>query len=1116
LRYAAERLIGRETELARLDKAWKDPATHVVSIVAWGGVGKTALAAEWMTQFAARNWDGVDAYFDWSFYSQGTREQGAASTDTFLDAALRHFGAAEVADSAAGPEVKGSRLAELVAAERTLLILDGLEPLQHGPGPVEGQLKDPGLSALLRGLAQRPVTGLCLATTREKLTDLNAYHRKTVDEWTLEHLSDEAGAELLHRAGANRAGNAAIGPGDAELRAASCEVGGHALTLHLLGRYLALAHGGDIRRRDLVDFQEADNEIQGGHAFRVIDAYERWLLQTGEAGERQVAVLRLLGLFDRPADPGCLAALRAEPVIAGLTDPLIGLTDAQWNLTLSRLEDAGLLTRTPWHPPTIVGYDEETAKTATSGLPLGAPQPFHPHTGTPAHSLTPFALDAHPLLRERFARKLADENPNGWREAHRRLYEHLKASVPYWPEGLDGLQPLYQAVAHGCGAERHGEAFHEVFWERTLRNRGSEWMPYSTYRLGAVSSDLAALRNFVEDAWHRPAKCLSDQCQFRVLGQIGYDLRAMARLQDAYRAMVAALDIAPHLGEKDLEQAAIIASNLSTVCANLTTLEEAAKYAERSVGFARECGNWFRPVICLTFLADCLHQAGKTQESVALFREAEALQRAKTPHYPYLYTGNGFRYLELLLAQGDHGEVLRRLDRMWKWRTGTESLYSMGLYSLARGEALRVGALAMGSHSLDTTRRVADYWLSKAIGQLVKAGREDFLPRALLARAALRATQDRLDEADQDLSQAQVIAERGPMRLHMADIQLTRARLFHDKAALAEARGLIEGWGYHRRDGELADAEEEAERWPAPEPDPASTPASTADPIRGSGIAPTPGTRSSAPLEETTVIKTIVELDLIGYSDKARELQENLGAEVVMQLNEQIQALVDAGLDAAGVPRNQALLADTGDGGMLLFDEAAAAHRFAQAAHRACEAHNQDTTLASAQRWFRIGIATGEVAMKVEAGTRKVAGIDLSNVVRLETAGTAGHILIDADTYDALPGEFQSDYVGPEEITGKRNERFQVYRCIVTGPAPGPAAPTVMSILDLFDALNPRDQLHRLMILLKMPQDHRPPDTLTPARRQDQILDWACGQPDGTGALDQALRGLIARQSHPQ
>ena len=58
---------------------------------------------------------------------------------------------------------------------------------------------------------------------------------------------------------------------------------------------------------------------------------------------------------------------------------------------------------------------------------------------------------------------------------------------------------------------------------------------------------------------------------------------------------------------------------------------------------------------------------------------------------------------------------------------------------------------------------------------------------------------------------------RGGMALHLADIALTRARLFHDRAALAQARALIEKHGYGRRLPELQDAEAAAAGWPEAE-----------------------------------------------------------------------------------------------------------------------------------------------------------------------------------------------------------------------------------------------------------------------------------------------------------
>ena len=64
-----------------------------------------------------------------------------------------------------------------------------------------------------------------------------------------------------------------------------------------------------------------------------------------------------------------------------------------------------------------------------------------------------------------------------------------------------------------------------------------------------------------------------------------------------------------------------------------------------------------------------------------------------------------------------------------------------------------------------------------------------------------------------DLAEALEIAERGPMRLHLADIHLYRARMFCDKVELQKARGLIERCGYWRRESELEDAEEASKRW---------------------------------------------------------------------------------------------------------------------------------------------------------------------------------------------------------------------------------------------------------------------------------------------------------------
>ncbi len=94
-----------------------------------------------------------------------------------------------------------------------------------------------------------------------------------------------------------------------------------------------------------------------------------------------------------------------------------------------------------------------------------------------------------------------------------------------------------------------------------------------------------------------------------------------------------------------------------------------------------------------------------------------------------------------------------------------------------------------------------------AVEGLRQSGNMDFLPRGLLTRAWVRWLKGDEPGCHADLDEAWEIAEPGPMRLFMADILLTRARLLGDRAALTQARTLIAQCGYGRRQQELADTE---------------------------------------------------------------------------------------------------------------------------------------------------------------------------------------------------------------------------------------------------------------------------------------------------------------------
>lgn len=146
-----EKLIGREQELALLDLVFAQPRTAIVSLVAFGGVGKTMIVQNWLQRLQRENWLGARRVYAWSFFSQGTKEDRQASEDMFLSHALEWFGVK--CEPTFSPWDKGRLLADAVTRERTLLILDGIDPLQYPPGPMGCQLRAPGVQSLLKQLA---------------------------------------------------------------------------------------------------------------------------------------------------------------------------------------------------------------------------------------------------------------------------------------------------------------------------------------------------------------------------------------------------------------------------------------------------------------------------------------------------------------------------------------------------------------------------------------------------------------------------------------------------------------------------------------------------------------------------------------------------------------------------------------------------------------------------------------------------------------------------------------------------------------------------------------------------------------------------------------------------
>jgi tetratricopeptide (TPR) repeat protein len=467
-------LFGRERELAMLDDSWVEANTYIVCLIAWGGVGKSALMQHWLRSMGEDQYRGARRVYAWSFYRQGTTER-VVSADEFIASALAWFDDPDPTQGTAWD--KGERLAKLIRASRTLLLLDGLEPLQHPPGRQGGLLKDPSLQALLRELASAN-PGLCVISTRLPISDLEDFEGSTVKCIELEHLSPSAGAELLRSQG--------VKGSDVELEEASEEFEGHSLALTLLGSYLREAYKGDVKYRDKINPLKQESK-HSDHAKRVMASYEKWF---GEGPE--LDVLRLISFFDRPAEERALLALRTSPLIPGLTDHLQTLNQADWQTVLSRLRRARLI-----------------AEAADDDVEM---------------------LDAHPLVREYFRQQVSLERPEAWRQGNHRLYKYFKNVAKEYPDTIQEMEPLFLSVVYGCQAAHYRDALYEVFLPRILRG---ESQSYAGRQLGARGAILSALAYFFEDGdWSKPiaerddGQGLEPLDQLIVLTQAGLNLTA--------------------------------------------------------------------------------------------------------------------------------------------------------------------------------------------------------------------------------------------------------------------------------------------------------------------------------------------------------------------------------------------------------------------------------------------------------------------------------------------------------------------------------------------------------------------------------------------------------------
>lgn len=632
-----DQLLGRGPELARLDAAWSDPSTSVLTVVGVGGQGKTALVKRWLDQ-GGDDFRGAAKVMGWSFAGQGV-DGSAVAPDEFLTRAWEHF-----ADGAEMPKQWNSvafKLAGLIAAQANLLVLDGLEVFQHPLGPDAGKITaaEP-IKQLLSHLADKNA-GLCIVTSRVGVEDLLSSRNTRTPQLALGPLSQPAAVELLRHLGV---------PADAAtLGKLSDQLWSHPLSLLLIGRYLAdHALADDIQTWANTGVGEADRQA-GGLNRRVMAQYCRWF-----DDPVPISLLKLVALFDSAVAIEVIEHFRELPAIGQLTPDIVLLADQDWRQALAELGRTGLLTRQIDH------------------------------------------LSLHPIVRQYFRTELQHQAPQDYRDAQQRVYDFLlEGCDDLEPSCYDDLLDLHDAVLHGLEAGLFETCFNEVIWPRLLQ--GFPAVSLHMFNAGALHRILLR-QYFVGEQLHPQAlkAAVADPTtRARVLWWAGMVLRLtgdvepavpmfkqaaagfsatgdlvgevasvtyVSRCQHTQGRVSAALASASHcmaIVEQDAQEfhrRFLAAGNASPTLGTL--LNGACRVEPDKVSL-------FQRLVSFP-LADSLHYRGQLDEAMAIFEQAYRSDLPDMVALWDLFIAHDAMYYDLLLTLGHHqtinGLVAERLN----------------------------------------------------------------------------------------------------------------------------------------------------------------------------------------------------------------------------------------------------------------------------------------------------------------------------------------------------------------------------------------------------------------------------------------------------------------------
>jgi hypothetical protein len=271
--------IGRLVELRLLTEFWTDSRRTLFSLIGLGGSGKTALVAEFLDRLPVEQ--RPSHLFVWSFYVE-------VDSGSFLRDAYFYFSGGGSTRAHGGAALQ-ELVALLIRTPRALLVLDGLERIQHARASdtdvAFGHIEDATIRQLITRLAAGLGSAKCVVTSRFPLIDVYAWQQKTCSSLDVDQLSLSDAMALLRRR--NLVGD------ETDFRRILGDFGHHALTLDYLGRYLAEYRQGRAADAHSMPGPVASSDLREERVLaKVFAAYERVLQPTELAFLSRLCVFR--------------------------------------------------------------------------------------------------------------------------------------------------------------------------------------------------------------------------------------------------------------------------------------------------------------------------------------------------------------------------------------------------------------------------------------------------------------------------------------------------------------------------------------------------------------------------------------------------------------------------------------------------------------------------------------------------------------------------------------------------------------------------------------------------------------------------------------------------------